>query len=488
MSDAGYDNEEDQGGNLLAHLPTILKERYRWLLVPTILCLIAGIAASFLLPEVYRSTATLLVESPQLPEDVIGTQELDIVDQRIAKIRQQVLSRPRLIELIQKHRLYNDEKAGGSLSEIIEEMRDATTIEAVSSEFQGGGRAATIAFALNFDYKAAPQAQAVAQDMTEQILLIDATKSSEQAANTVQFLTDQATALQSQIGELEATIETIKAQNGLALSSAGTMFMGGSGSSYDAQIIAFQRDNALLAAQREARKSSPERDPVVAGAEAELAAARARYSDDHPDIAFAKRRLAEAKRLAESKFDKLPADTIDQQISSNNAQIAALQSAKAQEIGRLATAQSAQARAPLVQEEIAQQQQKLEALNTQYEGVSTRLLAAQASSKAESEQKGERLSVIDPPVVPDSPRSPNRPLLIAGGLAFGLGLGLFLVLLVELYYRPIRDMLDIRAVTGSMPLVSIPTIDPVTTDRPTFFKRLLRFFPFPSRALHRTNS
>lgn len=484
------ERDEEEGGNLLAHLPTIIRERYRWLLFPTVLCFIAGIVAAFTLPAVYRSTATLLVESPQLPEDVVGAQDLDIVDQRIAKIRQQVLSRPRLIELIQKHRLYTDERSSKSLSEIIEKMRSSTTIETVSAELQraSAGRSSTIAFALSFDYKDAAPAQAVAQDMTEQVMLIDATRSSEQATNTVQFLTDQATALQSQMAALESSIESIKAQNGFALSNPGMMVMGGASGSYDAQIIALQRDNALLSAQREARKSAAERDPLVAGAEAELAAAQARYSDGHPDIGIAKRRLAEARRLADSNQAKRPADTVDQQIASNNAQISALQSVKAQEMGRMSAAQSAQARAPLVQEQIAQQQQKLEGLNTQYESVSTRLLAAQASAKAESEQKGERLSVIDPPVVPEDPNSPNRPLLIAGGLAFGLGFGLFLILLVELYYRPIRDMLDIRSVTGEMPLVSIPTIDPAASAPMTRLQRLLAFLPRRGRVLHRANS
>ena len=390
MTSDRFDREEEEGGNLLAHLPTIVRERYRWLLVPTILCFIAGIVAAFTLPAVYRSTATLLVESPQLPEDVVGEQDIDIIDQRIAKIRQQVLSRPRLIELIQKHRLYTEERSSKSLSEIIEKMRSSTSIETVSAELQRAtaGRSSTIAFALSFDYKSAPQAQAVAQDMTEQVLLIDATKSSEQATNTVQFLTDQATALQSQMAALESSIETIKAQNGFALSSPGMMVMGGSSGSYDAQIIALQRDNALLAAQREARKSSAERDPLVAGAEAELAAAQARYSDGHPDIGIARRRLAEARRLAAANLAKMPSDTVDQQIASNNAQIAALQSVKAQEIGRLSAAQSAQARAPLVQEQIAQQQQKLDGLNTQYESVSTRLLAAQASAKGRPRLRG----------------------------------------------------------------------------------------------------
>jgi len=461
MRDEEYDYLPAQSGNLLAHLPTILRERYLLVLIPAILLAIAGVAAAFTLPTVYRSTTTLLVESPQLPEDVLGEQGVDIVDQRIAKFRQQVLSRPRLIELVQKHRLYMDERATRSLSDIVEEMRDATRIEPVSAQFQrsGRGRSTTIAFSLSFDYETAPQAQAVAQDMTDQVLLLDATNSSVQAESTVQFLADQAAALQTQIVDAENLIEQIKAQNGLALSNPSMMALGGNGGSFDVQIIALQRDNALLQAQRAARQTAAERDPIIAAAEADLAGARARYSEDHPDIAIAKRRLREAEKLAQNNQAKLPPDTIDEQIAANNAQIDALRSMKAQELSRLTAAQSAMAQAPLVEQRIAQEQQKLDLLNSQYESVSTRLMQAQGSARAESEQKGERLSVVDPPVVPDEPISPNRPLLIAGGLAAGIGAGLLLAFAAELFFRPIRDAADIRAVTGAMPLVSIPTID-----------------------------
>ena len=176
--------------------------------------------------------------------------------------------------------------------------------------------------------------------------------------------------------------------------------------------------------------------------------------------------MSEARRLAAENLAKLPQDTIDQQIASNNAQIAALQAAKAQESSRISAIQGAQARAPLVLEEIAQQQQKLDALNKQYESISTRLMAAQSSAKAENEQKGERLSVIDPPVVPEEAISPNRPILILGGLGLGIGLGLTLILLIELIQRPVRDALDIQSATGFAPLVSIPTI-PVDGDAAT---------------------
>jgi len=77
----------------------------------------------------------------------------------------------------------------------------------------------------------------------------------------------------------------------------------------------------------------------------------------------------------------------------------------------------------------------------------------------ENQQMGERLSVTDPAVVPDQPISPNRPLLIIGGLAAGLIAGFLLALAVELIQRPIRGMRDLQAVTGLAPLAVIPSIE-----------------------------
>jgi succinoglycan biosynthesis transport protein ExoP len=460
----GYEDEYAESrpplGNLLANLPAIIHERWLLVVCPAIVIMCIGIAAALLLPEVYRSSATLSVESPELPSDVLGA-DTDLVDRRIEIFRQQVLSRPRLLRLIQSYGLYPDKRQGASLNEAVEDMRKAIRIEAVSTSMQGpvSGRSSTIAIELSFDYRTPTLAQAVTQDITTQIILLDATQSSTQADNTVQFLTEQATAIQSQMAAVAAEIRSITAANGLALSNPSMLASGDSSGSYDVQILALQRDNSLLRTQRAAQQTAAERDPIVSAAEADLAAAQARYTENHPDIALAKRRLKEARQLAASNQEKLLDDTFDQQIAANNAQIDALRSMQAQQRSNVSRAQSAMARSPLIQEQIAQKQQRLDFFNQQYEAVSERLRQAQASAKAESEQKGERLSVIDPPSVPQTPISPNRPLLVAGGLAAGLGLGLLLALALEIVLRPIRDPDDILAVTGELSLGSIPTIE-----------------------------
>lgn len=456
------DEREDNSpplGSLIAHFPAIIREKWLLIVCPAVFFMCIGVAAAFILPEVYRSSAVLLVESPELSGDVLGL-DADRVDRRIEIVRQQILSRSRLVELVEKHDLYPDKRKDAYLTDAVEEMRQAIRMETVSRIDQRSARegSSTMTIELGFDYGEAAKAQAVMQDITGQILTFDASQSSEQASNTVEFLTEQAASIQSQMDEVAAEIRSITVSNGLSLSSPGMLSLNDSSGSYDIQIIALQRDNSLLRAQRAAEQTSAERDPIVSAAEADLAAAQAKYTDNHPDIALAKRRLREARQLAANKQEQLPNDTIDQQIAANNAQIDALRSMKAQEASRRNRAQSAMARSPFIQEQIAQKQQRLELFNRQYEAVTERLRQAQATAKAESAQMGERLSVIEAPSYPRAPISPNRPLFIAGGLVAGLGLGLFLVLALELFLRPIRDPDDILAVTGVAALGSIPTI------------------------------
>ena len=96
------------------------------------------------------------------------------------------------------------------------------------------------------------------------------------------------------------------------------------------------------------------------------------------------------------------------------------------------------------------------ALRDQYKSVSDNLLKAQNGARLVNEQRAERLSLIEPPSLPDSPHSPNRPLLIAIGSAAGFMLGLLLAFAVELLRKPLRSPSQIESlglpVLGVVPL------------------------------------
>ncbi|HEY6869985.1 MAG TPA: Wzz/FepE/Etk N-terminal domain-containing protein [Novosphingobium sp.] len=458
------DSEQPSGNpEFFSHLPVILGQHWRILVATTLLGLALATAIAFVIPETYRSSALLIVQSSQLPSDVTGQGpgQGEIIDRRIARIRQQIISRPDLTALIVKHDLYAGARSSQSMTKIIKDMRTAIVLEPTAAELPGNAdNQRTVAVKLSFDYSNAAKAQAVAQDLMQKLLDLDSRGNVQQANNAAQFLDDQAKTLEAQIRDVEGRMAQVAGANGRALAARGITMMGGGGGSYDVQIAALQRDNATLLAQKEAARTADGRDPMVVAAEAQLATARAQYSDNHPDVAMARQRLAEARRLARANMN--PAgSSVDNQIEFNNAQIAQLRAAKGAEQAQVSASLSAQSRAPMVEQQLGQLQQQLTGLNQQYQTISAKLMAARAGVKADDQQISERLSVAEPPVVPDRPDSPNRPLLMGMGVLIGLALGLALILFFELQMRPIRSPKMLAQLAGVEPLGVVPVIGPL---------------------------
>jgi uncharacterized protein involved in exopolysaccharide biosynthesis len=116
-----------------------------------------------------------------------------------------------------------------------------------------------------------------------------------------------------------------------------------------------------------------------------------------------------------------------------------------------------QARAPAIEEQAMQLESRANTLRTQYQTVSENLLKAQNSARMASEQRAERLTLVEPANLPDHPYSPNRPLLIAAGAVLGLAFGLLLALGLEFVNRPVRSPKQLEGsgipVIGIVPLI-----------------------------------
>src|SRR3954453_747155 len=412
----------DRGGAaptwIVNHLPVILWQRRFYVLGCFLALLIAATIAAFALPRTYRSTATLLVQSQDLPTTVVDSPTTGAVEQRIARIREQVLSRGDLIQLIEQEDLYASERRSQPLSKIIEKMRHATSVSALSSDIgqQSGTQNNTVAIAMTFDYPDPGKAQAVLQSFVTKFLSMDSEDVENQATLTVRFLQDQATKLQSQISDIEGQLTGLKSRNGSALASSGMPPMLDTGS-FSAQIAALQSENRQLLAQ--SRRGGNGND-ALSSAEAALAAAQAQYSDTHPDLIAAKERV---KQLRQIMGSATPDNSLQEQIAANNASIRQLMEQRDATMARANAAVAGSARAPAIMEQAMQLENRATTLRNQYQQISENLLKAQNSSRMASQQRAERLSLVEPANLPDPPFSPNRPLLVAAGAAAGLGLG-----------------------------------------------------------------
>jgi uncharacterized protein involved in exopolysaccharide biosynthesis len=336
-------------------------------------------------------------------------------------------------------------------------MRKATNVSALADDIGPStpGQNNIIALKMTFDYPEPVKAQEVLQSYVTNFLRMDSDAIEQQASLTVRFLTDQAQKLKAQIEQTEGQITELKGRNGAALAMGGGQMI--DTGSYSAQIFALESQNRQLLADI---KKPAGRNAAIAQAEAALAAAQAIYADSHPDVVAARERL-KALRQSMPDTDTAPdTSAAQEQIRANNEAIAQLRAQRDASIARANAAMAGQARAPVILEQASQLQSSANALRQQYNDVATSLMKAQNSARLAGEQRGERLSLVEPPNLPDQPNWPNRPLLIAAGAGAGLALGFLLALLVELLRRPLRSPVQIEnigfPVIGIVPVYELP--------------------------------
>jgi len=420
---------------LINHMPTILWHRRMYVIVSFVLLFLIGLITAYTLPTMYRSSATMLVESQDLPENVVEAPGTGQIEQRIAKIREQVLSRGDLISLIEQNDLYPSERRSQPMSYVVSKMRESTTVGALAGDIGSAPAKGSnvIAIKMAFDYPDPAKAQGVMQAFVTQFMRMNSDQIEDQANLTVRFLQEQAAKLKTQVDAVEGQITALKASNGAVLAGANGPTYVDTGS-YAGQIANLESQNRQLVLQ----SSGGAADPELAAAEAALANAQAMYSDSHPDVALARERVAALKRRPATASTGLPA-AVQEQIRSNNATIAQLSASRDAAVARANVAAGAQARQPVVLQQAMQLESQASGVRDQYNTVLANLMKAQASARLANEQRAERLSLVEPPSLPDSPQWPNRPLVILGGAAAGLGLGFVLALLVELLNRPMRS-------------------------------------------------
>ena len=462
-------DDEEASSGFMAALPSVLWQR-RWLIViVALLATVGGVLAAYLIHPVYQSSATILIEAQQMPDDLLSLNRdpgADAITQRVARARARVLSRQDLIRLIRQYNLYPEQQKSLPLSKIVDTMRDDTTIAAVDNAINLGGprSPSTIAITVAFAYDDPVKAQAVTQQFVDHFLEVDASTQAGQATDTVNFLTEQLNQIRGQIQAVENKILESKSQNGTILALGQTTGNQAEDvARVDSQIVSLQADNARLLATGGGTHS----DSAVQAAEAQLRVAQAKYSDSHPDVLAARAQLDAARRAAAAT--PAAADPTTAQIAANRTQIAALERARGMIQSSSSTATAAQARAPAINAQIDQLQKQADNLRDQSVGIGNKLQAAEIQQRMESEQKGERLTLADPPVVPDHPTKPNRPVLILGSIVGGLMLGAGIVLAIELLLHPIRGTAAVIHALGAPPLAVVPDFD----RKPSWIARMI---------------
>ena len=100
----------------------ILKRRKWSLVLPALIVFLIAVVVALVLPSIYMSTSTILIEEQDIPADFVMATVTSYVEQRLQSINQRMMSFTKLSEIIQQLNLYPELRDKRTAEEIVEKM------------------------------------------------------------------------------------------------------------------------------------------------------------------------------------------------------------------------------------------------------------------------------------------------------------------------------------------------------------------------------
>jgi polysaccharide chain length determinant protein (PEP-CTERM system associated) len=471
-----------------------IASRRKWLLILSFAAPItAAMSVIAFLPNVYKSTATVLVDRQQVPEAFVRSTVTSALETRLHTISQEVLSRSRLEDLIHRLNLYVDLRKHASLEDVVARMRGDIKLEIKSAELRGL-REATVAFTISYQ-GSNPATVATVTNTLASFYIEENTKARErQATGTAEFLKSQLAETKTRLDAQEQRVSGFKRR-----------YLGELPQQMDTNLTTLDRlhaqlrqnaDNQTRAAERRQALSSQlaeaesavTSNPYVSGPAGappaaltpaerlaqkkdELARLRTQFSEKYPDVIQLKAEVAALEQElanwnpAEPKASQIASPPVTPYVLRLKEALSEVQTdlkvLKAEE-GRLrdsiGTYQARVENVPRREQEYKELSRDYESTRELYGSLLKRYEEAQIAESMEQRQKGEQFRVLDPAFQNPQPAAPNRVRLLLVSVVASLALAVGAVLLAEHIDTSFHDIDDLRAFSNVPVLVSIPRI------------------------------
>jgi succinoglycan biosynthesis transport protein ExoP len=470
-----------------------------------------AVSLAIALPHLYRSTATLLLERPQVLETFVKSSVTSELETRLHTISKEILSRSRLQELIMRFDLYPEFRKRATLEEVVERMR-----RDIRMEFKGhdirmepkestvvvpqGGSVAAIAFTLSFRGRD-PETVANVTNTLASLFVEENLKLRErQAAGTAEFLRVQLEEMKRKLDQEEQRVGEFKERH-----------LGELPEQTPVNLAILERLNMELRLNKEnqirvmewfdqedltrqlamASKNAPVRDPTdttpvrdptdpptgpiaiaarIAWLNQELTELRTRFSEKYPDVIRVKAEIAALERqLAETKNSETSETKADSTANSYPSRLKKGRSAAAVQLSALKEQEKSLRQAIAMYQRRVDHSPRLEqeyqglfgdykTMKEHYSALLQRYQEALVAASMEHVEKGDQVRLLDVAIPSTRPAAPNPLRLIVIGLILSMGLAGGAVWLIEHRDTSFHTLNELRAFTKVPVLASIPPI------------------------------
>jgi len=416
-----------------------------------------GAVVVMALPEVYEATSVVRVEPQRPGEEMVQRTVSDLLEQRMLTVRQELLSRPILQQVIEEQKLYPKLREKGGMEAAIARMREDLSVR-VEGEH---------AFELSYRSHD-PEVAAKVANRLPALYAAEAVRiRREQAARAESLFGSEVEQLKGRLSEWEQAIARFKVEH-----------MGELPEQLESNMRGLERVAALRQTKSEelriaeARRSDLARSRLAADSEAgrlkaaedgltqRLIGAQTSWTSDHPEVARldtelkatrTRRQQAEAGQTAE-RLERARAAQLVESIQRDIQALELQERAYQERLDR--TPQWAHALGVL--------QRDYEITRTKYQSVVSRQVEAQIAQQLELRSSEDMFRTVSPAGVPAGPIRPDRPAGLLLSLLLALALAVLVVVVLELRDESIRDPDELR---GQLPLPVLAVVPQLGASR-----------------------
>jgi len=457
--------EEKPGEGLnLQQYVDVIRRRHMYFLIPFFLGWLVVWSASWVLPSRYRSGTLILVEQPSMPKDYVTPNVTDDLQARLQSITQQILSRTRLLHIIDELNLYAPNKGRLNPDELVERMRKDIEIELVRD-----ARNQITSFNVYYSSHDPHIAQQVTGELTNLFISENLELRQQKSEDTTKFLEQQLETARQTLAEQEEKVRAYKDQHLGELPTqlnSNLQILSGLQSQLQSEedgLNADRQQNAYLQSMLEQSRTLqrttksgdggpvgiPALDQQLDNLKAQLADLSSHYTDRHPDVRKVKDEIAKVEKTREQALADLktgaattsgnsnsPESTPDLdsrdgpgsiqlqgQLKANQIDITGKEHAIADLKAKINEYQGRLNQEPVREQQFADLTRGYEQSKANYDELLRKKNSSQMATSMELLQQGEHFQMIDPPSLPLKPDFPNRLKFCGIGLGVGIALG-----------------------------------------------------------------
>jgi len=500
-----------------------------------------------MLPAVYESRATILIEQQEIPRDLVRSTVTTYADQRLQVIHQRVMTTENLLGIIRELDLYPELRRSEPVEAVLAAMQSDVSMETVSARVidprTGKPTEATIAFSVAYTSDAPARAQRVANALTTLYLDENLRSRTQLTVETSAFLAEETRKAGAALRELEERIAQFKQRHADSLPELSQLNLQLMDRTERELADLEQRRNALEErriyleseqAQREAlpgeraRASADALDPRdrlralqtqylslssayseshpdvvrvrkemralrtqvgvspdLSALEAELDAARLelaalaeRYAAGHPDVKRATRRVDVLERELDTVLLEEPAAAVEDdvalvqlrtQLAATRFELQSLREREAELRGKLDRYEARLTAAPQVERAYRELLREHENAARKFRELGAKETEARLAQSLESDRKGERFTLLEPPTLPQQPVRPNRVALLALALLLAVAGGFASAAFAEAVDGTVHGR---RGLERMLPVPVLAAIPHIVTPREARLRRV----------------